>query len=202
MTGCIHQLSLQKTAQFCLAALTNLCTRYPGQFPPKISPRARPQLTTPPAPPSAGKLLWKFKTGGRVQTQGALGPDGTAYFGSGDGKVYALGAVDGSLQVPHATRSFTAFAAYKAHCSGLSSPAAPLPPRASWAVMACSTCHPSTGACTLCRLVEAPRELPFGTTRPMDPSLPLPLSTRHLLLCSLAPLTVCSTPCGPPRHPP
>ncbi len=48
---------------------------------------------------SSGDLKWKFQTGARVQTQGALGPDGTAYFGSGDGKVYALRTSDGSLQV-------------------------------------------------------------------------------------------------------
>ena len=50
---------------------------------------------------SSGDLKWKFQTGARVQTQGALGPDGTAYFGSGDGKVYALRVSDGSLQVCH-----------------------------------------------------------------------------------------------------
>eukprot|EP01047_Picozoa_sp_COSAG01_P109466 COSAG01_NODE_38336_length_491_cov_0.561224_1_plen_86_part_00 len=35
---------------------------------------------------------WSFTTGDRVESSPALGPDGTVYVGSGDGKLYALTA--------------------------------------------------------------------------------------------------------------
>jgi outer membrane protein assembly factor BamB len=39
---------------------------------------------------STGALIWKFKTGFEVFSSPAVGPDGSVYFGSIDGKVYAL----------------------------------------------------------------------------------------------------------------
>lgn len=42
-----------------------------------------------------GKLKWKFKTGGMIDSTPAIGPDGTIYFGSYDGNLYAVNQ-DGS----------------------------------------------------------------------------------------------------------
>jgi len=39
---------------------------------------------------NAGGLKWKFTTGNHVESSPAIGPDGTIYFGSDDGKVYAV----------------------------------------------------------------------------------------------------------------
>jgi len=38
-----------------------------------------------------GELVWKFETGDQVDTGPAIGPDGTLYVGSDDGKLYAFG---------------------------------------------------------------------------------------------------------------
>jgi hypothetical protein len=38
----------------------------------------------------AKHLLWEFETGSGVDSSPAIGSDGTVYFGSGDGKIYAL----------------------------------------------------------------------------------------------------------------
>jgi outer membrane protein assembly factor BamB len=43
-----------------------------------------------------GTLVWRYRTGGRVQSTPAIGADGTIYFGSFDSCVYAL-RPDGSL---------------------------------------------------------------------------------------------------------
>lgn len=48
---------------------------------------------------SDGKVEWKFKTGGKVQSTAAVSHDGqTIYFGSNDGNLYALQANDGKLK--------------------------------------------------------------------------------------------------------
>ena len=38
-----------------------------------------------------GELVWKFETGDQVDASPAIGPDGTLYVGSDDGKLYAFG---------------------------------------------------------------------------------------------------------------
>ena len=42
-----------------------------------------------------GNLVWKYKTGGEIQTSPSIGPDGTVYVGSADGNLYAF-SPDGS----------------------------------------------------------------------------------------------------------
>ncbi|MCB7128506.1 MAG: PQQ-binding-like beta-propeller repeat protein, partial [Candidatus Brocadiales bacterium] len=37
-----------------------------------------------------GKLKWSFKTGGPITSSPSIGPDGTVYVGSKDGKLYAV----------------------------------------------------------------------------------------------------------------
>ena len=37
-----------------------------------------------------GTPIWEFKTGGFVRSSPAIGPDGTVYVGSFDGKVYTI----------------------------------------------------------------------------------------------------------------
>jgi outer membrane protein assembly factor BamB len=45
-----------------------------------------------------GALKWSYLTGGAVGTSGAIGPDGTVYFGSYDGYEYALYGQTGALR--------------------------------------------------------------------------------------------------------
>ena len=37
-----------------------------------------------------GSLVWKFATGGAIDSSPAIGADGTVYVGSSDGKLYAI----------------------------------------------------------------------------------------------------------------
>tara|TARA_B100000427_G_C15256943_1_gene484788 strand:- start:47 stop:334 length:288 start_codon:yes stop_codon:yes gene_type:complete len=37
-----------------------------------------------------GTVLWEFETGDSVTSSPAIGPDGTVYIGSRDGKLYAI----------------------------------------------------------------------------------------------------------------
>ena len=39
--------------------------------------------------------IWEFETGGQVQSSPAIGEDGTIYFGSKDGKLYAINGKTG-----------------------------------------------------------------------------------------------------------
>jgi outer membrane protein assembly factor BamB len=50
-----------------------------------------------PAALGQGTKLWEFATGGVVNSSAAIGPDGAVYFGSADGKVYALNS-NGTLR--------------------------------------------------------------------------------------------------------
>jgi len=50
-----------------------------------------------PAALGQGAKLWEFATEGAVNSSAAIGPDGAVYFGSADGKVYALNS-NGSLR--------------------------------------------------------------------------------------------------------
>lgn len=45
---------------------------------------------TDPEEAEAGDVLWRFETGGRIATDPVLGDDGTIYFGSNDGNLYAV----------------------------------------------------------------------------------------------------------------
>lgn len=48
---------------------------------------------------SDGKVEWKFKTEGKIQSTAAVSHDGLAiFFGSNDGNLYALQANDGKLK--------------------------------------------------------------------------------------------------------
>ncbi|MBI5526989.1 MAG: PQQ-like beta-propeller repeat protein [Deltaproteobacteria bacterium] len=49
-----------------------------------------------------GLLQWKFQTGGAIESSAAIASDGTIYFGSADGNIYALGA-DGSRKWSYPT---------------------------------------------------------------------------------------------------
>ena len=44
----------------------------------------------------AQSQIWRFPTGGIVQSSPVLGPDGTLYVGSGDNFIYAINTVGSS----------------------------------------------------------------------------------------------------------
>ncbi len=48
------------------------------------------------SPPAEGERLWEFSTGGAIESSPALGEDGTVYFGSRDGRVYAVDGRSGT----------------------------------------------------------------------------------------------------------
>jgi len=53
-------------------------------------------------PRDYGRVLWKFETGGMVQSSSAI-VDGQIYIGSNDGFLYALSACTGRLRWKHQT---------------------------------------------------------------------------------------------------
>jgi len=52
-----------------------------------------------------GEVQWTFSTGGAIHSSPAI-VDGTVYFGSADGKIYAVDAASGSEKWEHQTESF------------------------------------------------------------------------------------------------
>ena len=62
----------------------------------------------PPPPDPAGSLLWKFATGGAIKSSPAIGPDGTIYFSSMDGYLYAVdpeGVLKWQFEMPSNTET-------------------------------------------------------------------------------------------------
>ena len=59
-----------------------------------VQPSASNSEATKPEPTKAkatgGVKLWEFETGSSVYSSPAIGPDGTVYVGSWDGKLYAI----------------------------------------------------------------------------------------------------------------
>jgi len=53
--------------------------------------------------PATGTLKWSYLTGGAVGTSGAIGPDGSVYFGSYDGKEYAFDGETGAVRWTYQT---------------------------------------------------------------------------------------------------
>ncbi len=59
---------------------------------------------SPYAGPQDALLRWKSRASGPVRSSPAIGPDGTVYFGSWDGAVYAV-ASDGRLEWRYQTQA-------------------------------------------------------------------------------------------------
>ncbi len=74
----------------------------PGAPWPKFKRDARNTGLSPYVGPQLGQLQWRFQTGGDVDGAPAIAADGTLYFGSCDGGIYALNP-DGSLKWQYLT---------------------------------------------------------------------------------------------------